>query len=282
MHSQELKINHRRVYRLYREGRLSMLVGRLRQHLSSCARFLHGLRVASTSRRPALMQLALITAGLALTTWGCGFLSLVFKGEDQQTLREVEVCDDLGSEVSSQVPSLVELRTDKSGTSRYRSLRLGGTEVDPQWVPMPNQHADATVWLQAGNFTKMDFQPPLQRALTPDSVTYVAYAPTDALDATERVNLTRSIWTLDRSLGASAGTAACIVTPQCTSCRAFRLRSSEPLTGRLRAAPERKRATLTGSYARDGTLGVVCSTFPACFGTAGRNAQTPTRRPAAK
>ena len=54
---------------------------------------------------------------------------------------------------------------------------------------MPNQHADATGWIQAGNFVKMDFQPPLQHALTPGSVTYVAYAPADARDATEQGQL---------------------------------------------------------------------------------------------
>ena len=102
---------------------------------------------------------------------------------------------------SSQVPSLVELRTDKSGTSRYRALRLGGTDVDPQWVPMPNQHADATGWLQAGNFAKMDFEPPLQRALTPDSVTYVVYAPADVRDATEQGQLN----TLNSAFGPEFG-----------------------------------------------------------------------------
>jgi len=73
-------------------------------------------------------------------------------------MRESNVCDDLGAEYSSKIPLLVELRTDKAGTTRYRSLSLSGTEMEPQWVPMPNQHAGATGWLQAGNFTKMDFQ----------------------------------------------------------------------------------------------------------------------------
>ena len=83
---------------------------------------------------------------------------MVFNGENSQTIQETKVCDDLGAEYSSKIPLLVELRTDKAGATRYRALRLGGTEMDPQWVPMPNQHADATGWLQAGNFTKMDFQ----------------------------------------------------------------------------------------------------------------------------
>jgi hypothetical protein len=42
---------------------------------------------------------------------------------------------------------------------------------------------------RAGNFIKMDFQPPLQHALTPDSVTYVAYAPAEARDDTEQEKL---------------------------------------------------------------------------------------------
>lgn len=159
------------------------------QHVSGRARSLHGLRVAGISRCFTLIQLALLCGGLTLATWGCGFLSMVFNGEDPQTLRETGACDNLASEFASEVPSLVELRTDKAGTTRYRDLGLGGTEVDPQWVPVPNQHADATGWIQAGNFVKMDFEPPLQHALTPGSVTYVAYAPADARDATEQGQL---------------------------------------------------------------------------------------------
>jgi hypothetical protein len=101
--------------------------------VSGRTRFLHGIRVASTPRRSAIIQLALMCGGLALATWGCGFLDMVLNGEDSQTMREANLCDDLGSEYSSRIPLLVELRTDKAGTTRYRDLRLGGTEVDPQW-----------------------------------------------------------------------------------------------------------------------------------------------------
>jgi hypothetical protein len=166
-----------------------MRLRRPRQPMSGCAGFLHGLRVADTSRRSALMLLAPMCGGLALATWGCALGALVFKGDYQQTMRDAEVCDGLSSEVPSEVPLLVELRTDKAGITRYRALRLGGTEVDAQWVPLPDQHADATGWIHAGNFTKMDFQPPLQRELTPGSVTYVAYAPDDARDAMEQAQL---------------------------------------------------------------------------------------------
>jgi hypothetical protein len=164
--------------------------------------FLHRIRLASTSRRSAVIQLALICGGLALATCGCGFVDMVFNGENSQTIQETKVCDDLGAEYSSKIPLLVELRTDKAGATRYRALRLGGTEMDPQWVPMPNQHADATGWLQAGNFTKMDFQPPLQRVLTPGSVTYVAYAPAEGRDETEQGQLNR----LNLAFGPESGT----------------------------------------------------------------------------
>lgn len=170
-----------------------MRLQRPRRHQSggagSLAGSLDGLRAAGPSRRRVLMQLALMCGGLTLATGGCGFLSLVFKGEDQQDVRAGEACDDLASEFSAEVPSLIELRTDKGGATRYRDLGLAGSEVDPQWVPLPNPHADAAGWVQAGNFLKMDFQPPLQPALTPDSVTYVAYAPADVRNPTEQGQL---------------------------------------------------------------------------------------------
>jgi hypothetical protein len=170
--------------------------------VSGDARLLRRIRLASTSRRSAIIQLALMCGGLALATWGCGFVDMVFNGENSQTMKEANVCDDLGAEYSSKIPSLVELRTDKAGTTRYRDLRLGGSEIDPQWVPMPNHHADATGWAQAGNFIKMDFQPPLQHALTPGSVTYVAYAPADARDETEEGQLN----TLNSAFAPGSGT----------------------------------------------------------------------------
>lgn len=173
-----------------------------REHVNGGARSPDEPRVARSSRRSALMQLGLMCGVLAFTTWGCGFLDMVLNGEDSQTMQEANVCDDLGSEYSSKVPAMVELRTDKAGTSRYRDLRLGGTEMDPQWVPIPNQHADATGWMPAGNFTKLDFQPPLQPTLTPGSVTYVAYAPTDTQGESEQAQLN----TLNLAFGPGSGT----------------------------------------------------------------------------
>jgi hypothetical protein len=96
-----------------------------------------------------------------------------------------DVCDEL----SLEVPMLVELRTDGSGVTRYRELGLGGADLEPIWVAMPNQDSKDSGWKLASNFQKMNFQPPLQNQLTSNSVSYVAYAAADARDATEQDQL---------------------------------------------------------------------------------------------
>ena len=78
------------------------------------------------------IQFALLSGVIALAAWGCGFLSLVFKGEDPQAIQETEACDEISSGSASELPMLLELRTDKNGVSLYRDLRLGGTEVHPE------------------------------------------------------------------------------------------------------------------------------------------------------
>lgn len=157
-----------------------------------------------------LMRSALIGAALALALVAAGCLSAVplalqaveavgsgvaqvaeagaiesHQPEYGSELRKNEVCDDLTSEI----PLLAELRTDKSGKTDYRELSLTGNEIEPQWVAMPNQSADPSGWKLANNFTKMDFQPPIQPLLKAGSVTYIAYAPDPAQDATEQDQL---------------------------------------------------------------------------------------------
>jgi hypothetical protein len=96
-----------------------------------------------------------------------------------------EVCDEL----SQEVPMLVELKTDTTGTTRYRELSLVGSDMDPEWAAMPNQDTQGGGWKLASNFTKMHFQPSLQGELTANSITYVAYAAADAHDVTEQDQL---------------------------------------------------------------------------------------------
>jgi hypothetical protein len=96
-----------------------------------------------------------------------------------------DVCDEL----SLEIPMLVELRTDATGVTRYRELSLGGADLDPQWEAMPNQDTKDGGWKLASNFTRMNFQPPLQSELVANSISYVAYAASDARDATEQDQL---------------------------------------------------------------------------------------------
>jgi hypothetical protein len=153
------------------------------------------------ARASALMKLAIVLTCLAMSAGGCGFMSMVFKGENQEQMRQTGICDELASQFAAEVPSLVELRTDKDGGTKYRDLRLAGTEVDPQWVPIPIK-GNAAGWLPAQNFTRMNFEPPLQPALKPGSVIYVAYAPVDAHGSTEQGQLK----TLDSAYGPTSGT----------------------------------------------------------------------------
>ena len=96
-----------------------------------------------------------------------------------------DVCDEL----SQEVPMLVELKTDTTGTTRYRELSLVGSDLDPEWAAMPNQDTKDGGWKLASNFTSMHFQPPLTTELTANSICYVAYAPSEARDSTEQDQL---------------------------------------------------------------------------------------------
>ncbi len=157
-------------------------------------------RPPAIAHASARMKIAIALTCLALGVGGCGFMSMVFKGENQEQMRQTGICDDLASQFAAEVPSIVELRTDKAGATRYRDLRLAGTDVDPQWVPIPTK-SNSAGWMPAHNFTRMDFEPPLRAALKPDSALYVAYAPADARDSTEQGQLK----TLDSAFGPTSG-----------------------------------------------------------------------------
>ncbi len=138
-------------------------------------RFLHGVRVASTSRRSALMQLALMCGGLTLATWGCGFS--IFRSflkhlarETQQAkikrrpYRETEVCDDLClRKLASDSVGWSEAPETRSGTTRYRDYKVSAARksISSGFLRAReyerSQHADAAGWVQAGNFTKWIF-----------------------------------------------------------------------------------------------------------------------------
>jgi hypothetical protein len=126
----------------------------------------------------------------AVEAAGGGLASLASGGHKSPEERgtpppDSDVCDEL----SLEIPMLVELRTDATGVTRYRELSLGGEDLDAQWEAMPNQDTKSGGWKLASNFTRMNFEPPLQNQLTANSISYVAYAASDARDATEQDQL---------------------------------------------------------------------------------------------
>ena len=87
------------------------------------------------------------------------------------------------------LPRLIELRTDKLGTTMYRPLNLGGPMIDPQVQQAVGQIGDLGAWRAMGDLAGMHFQPPLQSQLAPSSVIFLAYAPIQVHDPTEQSQL---------------------------------------------------------------------------------------------
>ena len=87
------------------------------------------------------------------------------------------------------LPRLIELRTDKLGTTMYRPLNLGGPMIDPQMQQVAAQIGGPGAWRAMGDFAGMHFQPSLQNQLAPSSITFLAYAPAQAHDSAEQSQL---------------------------------------------------------------------------------------------
>ena len=85
------------------------------------------------------------------------------------------------------LPRLIELRTDKLGTTMYRPLNLGGSMTDPQQAV--GQMGGLGAWRDMGDLAGMNFQPSLQSQLAPSSVIFLAYAPAQAHDSAEQSQL---------------------------------------------------------------------------------------------
>ena len=87
------------------------------------------------------------------------------------------------------LPRLIELRTDKLGTTMYRPLDLGGPMTDPQVQQGVAKISDLGAWRPMADLAGMHFQPPLQSQLAPSSVTFLAYAPIQVHDPAEQSQL---------------------------------------------------------------------------------------------
>jgi hypothetical protein len=108
-----------------------------------------------------------------------------------------EVCD-LGGR---QFPPLIELRTDKMGTTLYRPFTPSVVQSDPEMAAIVGRSGNSG-WKLAGKFTTMNFQPPLRYVLLPSSVTYLAYAPAEPRDPAEHLQLEA----LNQDFGQNTGT----------------------------------------------------------------------------
>ena len=114
-----------------------------------------------------------------------GVSSSARAGKNNQVAQDTEPCH-LGERP---LPQLIELRTDKLGTTMYRPLNLGGPMIDPQVQQAAGQIGDLGAWRAMRDLSGMHFQPPLQSQLAPSSVIFLAYAPIQVHDPTEQSQL---------------------------------------------------------------------------------------------
>ena len=128
---------------------------------------------------------------------GSGIASSARTARKNDVVQDAEICDMGGREL----PPLIELRTDKLGTTLYRPMTPRGPQSDPRVTAIMNQSGNGG-WRLAGNFTTMNFQPPLQHLLIPSSITYLAYAPAEVRDPAEHAQVDA----LNQSFGPSTGT----------------------------------------------------------------------------
>jgi hypothetical protein len=110
----------------------------------------------------------------------------VARDDNQVAQDRGELCD-MGERT---LPRLIELRTDKLGTTMYRPLNLGGAMIDSHvQQPAVSQIGGADAWRVMGDFAGRHFQPSLQSQLAPSSVIFLAYAPIQVHDPVEQSQL---------------------------------------------------------------------------------------------
>jgi len=115
-----------------------------------------------------------------------GISSSARAAKNNQVAQNTEFCN-MGERP---LPRLIELRTDKLGTTMYRPLNLGGPMIDPQLQQqVVGQVGGLGAWRELGDLAGMHFQPPLQSQLAPSSVIFLAYAPTQVHDPAEQSQL---------------------------------------------------------------------------------------------
>ena len=130
---------------------------------------------------PMAAPLALNVARAAVS----GISSSARAGKNNQVAQDTKPCA-MGERP---LPRLIELRTDKLGTTMYRPLDLGGPMTDPQVQQAVGKISDLGAWRPMADLAGMHFQPPLQNQLAPSSVIFLAYAPIQVHDPAEQSQL---------------------------------------------------------------------------------------------
>jgi hypothetical protein len=105
--------------------------------------------------------------------------------KNPQVAQSTELCD-MGKRP---LPRLIELRTDKLGTTMYRPLNPSEPMTDPQLQQAVGQVGSLGRWRDMGDLPGTHFQPPLKSQLAPSSVIFLAYAPTEVHDPSEESQL---------------------------------------------------------------------------------------------
>lgn len=126
---------------------------------------------------------ALPVASGLLRAAASGISSSARAAKSNQVGQNTELCD-MGERP---LPRLIELRTDKLGTTMYRPLNLGSSMTDPQQAV--GQMGGLGAWRDMGDLAGMNFQPSLQSQLAPSSVIFLAYAPAQVHDSAEQSQL---------------------------------------------------------------------------------------------
>lgn len=108
------------------------------------------------------------------------------------------------NELELVTPSIIQFRTDQTGSIQWRELGLGGSADSPRWTVVAAAAKDTPAggWSPASNLGHMDFNPPLKTSSTPGDDSFLAYAPANSLTGIERDQLASLV--LD--FGPAAGT----------------------------------------------------------------------------
>ena len=130
---------------------------------------------------------------LTLTSAGCSYLhrapkpapptqqQIMAYAEQQAALRKdasllpQEACDQL----AAATPGIEELRTNH-GSLESRQWTLITNGFAPRWAFVRAQGAGPDGWAPKPGIAKLDFQPPLEPALTAGSSHFLAYAPVES------------------------------------------------------------------------------------------------------